>query len=104
MRIRFNDNIQNPKPVIEEEIKDKEIEGKGKVKQLREDEMRRANNILERYSEGNTDICKGIYKVYAIEKTTEDRLGITRKKKKKRNIEMSRKTGKVEILKKSFKQ
>lgn len=39
MRIRFNDNIQNPKPVIEEEIKDKEIEGKGKVKQLREDEM-----------------------------------------------------------------
>lgn len=39
MRIRFNDNIQNPKPVIAEEIKGKEIEGKGKVKQLREDEM-----------------------------------------------------------------
>lgn len=97
--IRFTDNIQKPKATTAEEIK--ESNRLSKVKQLEEDEMRRESNMLEGYFEGNTDICKVIDPLYASVKIIEERLNIKWNKKNPERMEKSRKTGELEILKKS---
>ena len=47
-------------------------------------DLERANIILEKDLEGNSDICKVIDAVYAMARTIEERLGMRREEKKKK--------------------
>ena len=53
-------------------------------RRLQKDDLGRANKMLEKYLEENSDICKVIDAVYAMARTIVERLGmkITGKRKK----------------------
>ena len=56
-------------------------------RRIPKDDLERANKILEKYLEGNSDMCKLIDVVYVMARTIEERLGMKRKGKKKKKQE-----------------
>ena len=52
-------------------------------RRIPKDDLERANKILEKYLEGNGDMCKLIDAVYVMARTIEERLGMKRRGKKK---------------------
>ena len=84
-QIRFMDNLKKLTTTTSEKIEERERLMKVKTG-IKKEKMERANKILEKYLDGNSDMCKVIDAVYAMAITIEERLGLKRVNERKNKI------------------
>lgn len=103
LRIRFVNNLQELVPTTKEKIEERKRLLKIKVK-VKKEELERANNIIDKYLEGNNDICKVIDAVYAMARTIEQRLGMKQDEKKRNKHDDNRKNRRIRKLEDKLKK